>query len=161
MRAAPLATALVLAALCGIGCGAGSGSSSAKTGTAPRAAAPGTEAAFATACGDLKARLTGIANRRGARDPLRGVPERRVVTEMRQASAESIAVSREIKAELRKAGAPTASIQALSRANRSYRRYARAIGRASHANDSGIHLQIQLLTLQDSELRAVCVTPAK
>ena len=96
------------------------------------------------------------------RDPQPGaLAVGKVVEEMRRASTESIAVSHEIKRELRRAGAPAASIHALTQANRGYRSFAREAKRASRTHTDGIHLQTELLALQAGEVRAVCASAGK
>lgn len=153
------ACAAVLLACLLAGCGGGAKASTATGASGPSSTAD--TAAIATACGDLRARLQGIAGTRGVRDPQPAALEiHKVVREMKLASTESIAANQEIEAELRRAGSPAASIAALRRGSRRFRRYVRLLTDAPPSGHEGIHVQVRLLALDAAEVRA-CAAGAR
>jgi uncharacterized protein YfiM (DUF2279 family) len=132
------------------GCGGAS-----RSGTGATEAVTVNATAVTTACGNLAARLRGIADARGVNDPQpAALAIGKVVREMRLASKESIAANHEIEAELRRTDPTGTSIAALRRGSRRFRRYARLLTEVPPSKGEGIHLQVRLLALDTAEVKA-------
>ncbi len=114
------------------------------------------------ACGNLKARLEGIADTQDFRDPqpraLRGrLPAARVT----QGSLEAETRSREATVQLRGAGAAPRSLDAVAGAEAAYRRLARRLRHASARNDTaGLEMQLSFQTIARVEV-AGCDAPTR
>jgi hypothetical protein len=112
-------------------------------------------ASVAGLCFTLKARLEGIQHTAAMNSPQPATLQGRLPAErVSRASSEAIEVSRQTASELASKDAPAASLHALHVAERSYRRLARRLRRASAANGSeGLAMQIAFLKIAAAELR--------
>jgi hypothetical protein len=116
LQAMHLRTAILVFALSLAGCG---GSTSATLSTAT-----GRNPSLASVCGTLRARLAGVANEDGARDPqpanLRGD---KPIIPLTHASQQSVVAISEVENELRSLHAPAAVVTALGNASAQYERF--------------------------------------
>jgi len=115
-----------------------------------------------SACGNLKARLEGIADAQGFRDPqpqaLRGpLPAARVA----QGSLEAMARGCEATAELRAAGATARSVKAVAGAEAAYGRLAERLRHARARDGSaGLRMQFSFQTIARVEVSG-CDAPTR
>jgi hypothetical protein len=116
-----------------------------------------------TACGDLKARLNGINERRGITDPQRAtLVGRHPAIELSRASREAVAADREAEAELRGSLISLDALLAIERTQRSYARLAHSLQRARAAGiDAGLSMHMRLVRLEDDQLYEACGMPLR
>ena len=157
MRAAAI---IALCALIFLAAGCGGSGRSTSSSSRRQAGALNRRAA---ACGDLKARLSGINEQHGITDPQpAALVGHRPATELILAAREAVAADREAEAALRGSLISLDALLTIERTQGSYVRLAHSLKRATAADvDAGLRMHMRLVRLEDDQLHEACGLPLR